>query len=380
MYETHPYPGELANGLVGRLRVLNRHANCQQTVFSLRAHCEMAYKLPRTATLPEMLATACGKTSEEFAQRHTLLPYHRAVSRRTPELSHGDARDWQILRRSGMVLAREFVYVCRDCIAEARREFGCSFYQRVHQVPGIDWCERHHRPLSTLPSEGAFDLPPHWQERSAIDLRVDVASNLDNPIIARYVKVIVGFLERAHPVPVQLAGQRLTERAQALGLATRGKPTRKTLGSLALKSLPHPWVKALLLNPGTSSDTARTLDNFIMAPGNLRRGCIYALAAALLYQSAEHALAELCNPLDMKLAASSPVSDLRGRPKSTSSVEQAAAFALEMFLAGKGLAEACLSAGADRHDVERLLRAANRNARAAPALAITARRRFAYRA
>jgi len=224
--------------------------------------------------------------SREYARRHTLLPFLRAVSRRRPALPHGHKSDWTILRRAGMSLARAGVYFCRSCNVAARDELGFSFYRRDHQIPGVHWCPTHHEPLLRVEDERAFESPPHWHEHVAIRLPKTLDPSR-HPIIGRYYEVVRGMLEQGRPLDIATASRRLRRRALQLRLLTTRNKGAGAIGETILSVAPHSWLSSLLPNRGLMSAEAiaRNVDLLISSsPGN-HSATLYALAVATLYDS-----------------------------------------------------------------------------------------------
>jgi len=137
-YFPMPYPDELYYGIVARAyRDLGKPAlsTFERQTFKANTPCGiLAIK-----QFPVNLPADYPFSREYLSEKHTLAGLLEALRDKSVSKSHEDT-DW--------------LYSCPDCRVEAIKEFGESYWNRLHQLPQIRVCYRHGAPLqkSTRPA------------------------------------------------------------------------------------------------------------------------------------------------------------------------------------------------------------------------------------
>ena len=175
-----PYPDELVGSMLQRGR---RVLGLEQMEFlsrlsdhpSLRAHSLLFSRF-------EQLAHTYGLPLDKFVMEHTVLPYLMAFMK---------ARDREqllelVLSENGnygpfahrAVAGEQWLRRCPECVVAELREYGESYWHRVHQLSAVYVCVHHQTALewtSQRLTVGAEVIPPH---ESAITRQVQ---NLNLP-------------------------------------------------------------------------------------------------------------------------------------------------------------------------------------------------------
>ena len=90
-------------------------------------------------------------TADRLMENHTLLPFYSyflppdRVKRIREEMRYSNGS--RINRLAGIyvysVRTPEFFRFCPACVKEDRSRFDCTYWHRVHQLPGVDVCPDH---------------------------------------------------------------------------------------------------------------------------------------------------------------------------------------------------------------------------------------------
>ena len=140
MFIAKPMADEFCRGHVGRLRLLKQLKDYSTS----KAH--QIYRTNDADHPPSFIATTANLVKMQliqFVSLHSLLPLSHVV---TPEdCEFLPLLSPRILRKRGMMPLRKGGYYCDHCIAEDLNFWGFSYWRRSHQIPGLHWCEKHHK-------------------------------------------------------------------------------------------------------------------------------------------------------------------------------------------------------------------------------------------
>ncbi|MBU3562200.1 TniQ family protein [Polynucleobacter sp. Tro8-14-1] len=161
MFIAKPMADEFCRGHAGRLRLLKQLKDHSTS----KAH--QIYRTNDADHPPSFIATTANLLKMpliQYVSLHSLLPLSHAVipedSEFLPLLSP------QILRKRGMMPLRKGGYFCGHCIDEDLNFWGFSYWRRSHQIPGLHWCEKHHKNLLVhVPRSDVFDFRPDFWHR-----------------------------------------------------------------------------------------------------------------------------------------------------------------------------------------------------------------------
>lgn len=290
MHIPSPLPDELAQGFVERIRIVNGFPTQILTIQLLTTWLNETQGIPKNQPLVVRLAAALGVNQMEFIRHHTLLPIHRAVTGLNAHHMHGDPNDCSILIRSGMRLARAGAYSCPECVKEDLSFWGHTYWRISHQLPGVDWCQKHRTSLKHSPLCTFSKLPINREDESPPNATATCMEQ-DHVDIRRYVDILNGLLDRHKPFPLLATSLTLADRARKVDLRTTAKGNQQTLSDLARQRLPDEWLKKHFPSiKSTHAGKHQTFDSVCRPWISAQTSSHYALALALLFPSAEDAL------------------------------------------------------------------------------------------
>lgn len=366
-------PDEIAWGFLCRIRALNVPQPDGQRASPLQAWVRALREEQGVRSNIALIAELTGTSPDDVEYRHTLAPLlgimMPSVVLEKPSECRRPLR-WHHPHQHS-------AYLCRRCAEEDLNFWGFSYWRRSHQTPGVAWCPKHRCPLEYVEQRGGIAGLPHTViPRFQRDTTCEVATHgLENPTVLRYGEVCQAFLECARPFRSEQFVRCTKRRATQLGVRMFTLPwlDGPYLSDLARMSVSGPWLQRFF--PAVSSETFGTyvgsLDRTITHVWGGLSPLAYALALALLYESADEAMHALTST---PAFAESPESDAppvkreesneRGPTVSGSlEVERAGTVmsvqaALRAFAAGAPIQVACLSTGVAPPMLEQALRCA----------------------
>lgn len=289
-------PDEIARGYLGRLRMINGFRSPEETVRMLRQYLGERYSGRRGPPVGCLLAEALQMPAEAFSRQHTMLPYIRAVTSHLPDMKHGEAGSEDVIRRSGMSSPKPVVCFCRSCVTEDMDFWGYSYFRRSHQLPGVVYCEKHHEPLLQVADEKAFYSSPHELLERVVPNEITFSvSILEHAAISRFMAITAHWLDADRPVPARQFFEVVRRRSDSLGIRRSMQGKKKLLSDLVLDAMPHDWLASTL--PGVlrkrPSEFFQPIDMVVHSANATCRSEAYAVALALLFETAETALNEI---------------------------------------------------------------------------------------
>lgn len=282
-------PDEIAKGYLGRFRKGNGYATMPKAIDALRDRYG-GNAGNGLNPLPYALANATGLASEEFCRHHTMLPFYRAVTNFMPEVDNGAPGAVQTMAH-GMSTPESSARWCRSCVQEDLDFWGYAYYRRSHQLPGVMCCTKHREILVGVPTREAFDVQPGML--AAIEVHQEIKPFiLDHPVVSRYIAIVESWLTAARPVPLPNMLMVLLEQAKATGVRRSRTGNKKLLSDLALETCPMPWLESLVPNMRRKERNVflSPLDHVFNTQTSTLKTAYYALALALLFETAEAAL------------------------------------------------------------------------------------------
>ena len=351
-----PLPDELTIGHLGRIYILNGVAIDSRNSAHINKYAGLDSKCARVTPYTETLAALVGQTFPHYLFHHSLLPFYRAVQAgRTKRWSTTDQNAFQV-RKSACRVNTFGTRLCPCCIEEDMAFWGFSYWRRSHQLPGINWCNKHGQALLKTRSDAPLKrLPQHAQANAE---RFDPAISIhamQNTVIHRYSEICLEFLGRDHPLSTNQMVSCLQQRARKLQVRSNAGVTGFHLHDMAMQQANGEWLSehfSDILARGSSSSLTRTYTSKTIAYTTM----YYALALALLYESSDEAFTDLDAAADLDntfWAASSPQDQ-------NADAATKLQHAMEGFLQGMPVEQACRETGVERRAFEKLLRAAAR--------------------
>ncbi|MFN3734612.1 TniQ family protein [Comamonas testosteroni] len=397
-----PLPDEPLRAFIGRMK---RHNVCSSDseLFCKLAKCMSIADFSTTSVNPiELLSHAYGVEQSFLIRQHSMLPFTRLVGKFDREGTQGADFLHERYVRSALRNKKIKAYLCPECVAEDLRFRGITYWRRVHQLPGIDWCTKHENVLRISNEINALEQSPlsalnssqPLNEKQAIEAR-------DHPLVNCYARIAEGVLSevsRSNHVEDVSVLIREWARAQDLRVSLNGK--RYLLSDRVTSSFPRPWLTSLI--PASVNKKARefasSIDGTWYSRSNVSSTSAYLLALALMYESSDDALNALASLKPVAIPRKSAVhrqpgawksidvvtvwmkhfghcpsiaNDLNlsqhyvrkrlyevGLPVIRSKAGAALKSAIQKYWAGDSLHTACASSGTKQTDVEGFLRVA----------------------
>lgn len=188
-------PDEHVLSWCGRIHKINNLSTVVQPRDSFKSY------LGRSVNGIEDLASLAELSVESLLQKHTLIPFVRAVvpdetsvdmygrrrvsSERTPKL----AARWGTLR------------YCPSCVERDEKKRGFAYWRRTHQLPGMLWCPWHECQLIAVEQSTTYLKKPgsHIKGRDAGEGMPKRLSEAVLPIRI-YIKLAMETLRRPRPI------------------------------------------------------------------------------------------------------------------------------------------------------------------------------------
>ena len=353
-----PLPDELALGHLGRIYVLNGVEKSHRTAKQVHKYAQPARRTSGGMHYIETLASLVGQTCSHYLFHYSLLPFYRAVQ-------VGETKSWiedyGSLFGAKCSASRASVYgtrVCPRCIEEDVAFWGFSYWRRSHQLPGINWCHKHHCSLRKCHSDAPIRSLP--QDVSASADAFDPAIStfaMQDPTIHRYSEICMEFLGRKHPLSTDQMVNCLQQRARKLQLRSRAGITGRHLHDMAMQQVNGEWLLAYfpdIFTKNSSSSLTRTYSSKTVAYSTT----YYALALALLYGSLDEAFTDLNAVAELDIAFGADSFPPHRDEEETTPLQRATS----NFLQGMPVSQACSESGVERGVFEGLLRSAARRA------------------
>lgn len=292
MLRAQSHPDEFILGYRGRLRVLNLFPTVANLMAALRDEVHPLGTPLRECPVAVTLALADGTSLQSFVRSHSLLPFHRAIDATDVCVAHGDpSRLVHVSRWGTRLWRRSAASFCRECVKEDIGFWGFAYWRRSHQLPGVHWCLKHGGQLArSLMGARAFDDMPSLDFAARHEFSENEFQTMrDNPVVRRYAEIVNKFLESERPTDLVHARYLIAEQAKKYRVRT-WKPRRQpTMTNLALEQVPLQWLRTQYpsINAQIRGKWATSIDKITSgrttSPG-------YALALALLFESADEAL------------------------------------------------------------------------------------------
>lgn len=329
-------PDEHALGILGRLARQNGLTSRNQMIRALRANSTDQGNVP----LLWLIGEAIGKSKFKIETEHSMLPAHFPMNRYfdNPESSAKRAR---LVGYRGLLPANTMCWCpsCRDIDTTAH---GFSYWRRLHQLPGIDWCRKHLRPTIQTPIKMAFFVPGHKNTHGPFSVsNVEMESEIHDPVIVRLEKILASWLQLPVPYPIAAWAKVVSEACQKVNLRIGEIGKRPVVSDLIREQFPQSWLLRYMpevvdKKPATyiRKIDGATQDKHLAYPA-----LTCATILAVLFDNAEDALAAL------KCADKVP-----------NQFTDTTQMAIAAFRSGISLVEACSTSGANMSNVEAALR------------------------
>lgn len=195
--------------------------------------------------------------------------------------------------------------VVRSCSACAKADIadkGFTWFRRIHQIPGVDWCLQHSQPLHAQPAPMNFLTHARWEE---IKISVRQAAQGELPsFVHRYIFAITWLAQSSGD------SVRVDQLTTALDSVERERG-RLPLQSLRLPGSPvsiatRDWYRSNFEDPVPSPSWALSIANHFTAP----RLALRAAAATWTLEELESLTTDACSGFGKANCQS--IKDLKG--------------------------------------------------------------------
>lgn len=359
------FPDELDQGYFSRVAMLNsiedplfQYARMKNLIMARGFRFEIE-------SWAECIAALTGQPAIQFVRRHTLIPFYFAI-----QPNEGGPWEEIAAERSRLLLRcrtrpKRWWMFCPQCASEDLQFWGVSYWRRSHQLPGCVWCSKHEVGLQSAADPNAVKRLPH----TIADFHQpnpDVVSDaLSNATIRRYADLCSAFLESSHYYALYDVVHVLNVKCRQLDLEVGPESTcGNKWKALTAEKVTGCWHDEVATQGRRSdriaADRSPALLNSLSA---VRAIGEYAFVLSLMYESAEEALLDLSRASGVGEVGRRTAREQMPReaafsaePDTARSAEAPTTRALELFLDGASIGDACHIAGSDIQAFERELR------------------------
>ena len=187
-------PDELWAGYLGRFGIINGQPNKPHIERMLHDYFQ---KTPTETSSISMLAQLNQFDIEFFVNSHTLIPISKYIEVKSPTNNKIDEYSLRVL---GSKTLKHSACFCEDCVNEDVKYLGFSFWRRSHQVPGLDWCQKHQIPLCETSLKDNFFQQPAFYLTNKNYIKADNSSLIGNPYVLKYVQLIQNVFDLSKPL------------------------------------------------------------------------------------------------------------------------------------------------------------------------------------
>lgn len=354
MHVPQPLPDELAAGYLGRLFLVNGLKVSAETKRSFSSAGNVTSESSSETPWTSRAAALVGQSAETFRFQHTLLPFYAGIQ-------VGEARDWldPIQRATDFHVGAHRSnphgnYLCRSCAVEDQSFWGVSYWRRSHQLPGTLLCAKHEEDLWVAVAGDAKYKLPHVALDQANPSQADVLQQAQSsPVIRRYTDICAALLERRTTFTTHQMVECLQQRANQVLIRPRGRSAGQHFSELVLSMIDGPWQREFFpeLSSKTRGAYVALLDRTITCRDVAQRSAAYALAMAVLFDSADTALSALSSGASLPNAATGARGANAPEPGITT-----LDCALKEFAKGRSITDICSGNDVCRAELESALR------------------------
>ena len=294
-----PLPDEPLKAFLGRMKRNNVCSSDAELFRKLASRMSIEIDEASRFNPVEFLAEVYGVMPILFVRQHTMMPFTKLVG--WFDRDRGEVPD--LVNRkylsSALRIPRPHAHLCPHCVVEDMKFRGISYWRRLHQLPGVDWCVKHGVALRRCEGIDILEQSPILASDSSLALDDDqVAQAREHPLVARYARIAEGLLteipQSLHTADVSVL-IRDWSKEQGLRVSLNGK--RPLLSDRVAESFPKAWLS--LHFPTSTRKEAGVFASWIDATWFSRKvaasTALYVLALSVMYESSDEALNALAN-------------------------------------------------------------------------------------
>lgn len=241
-----PLPDELVDGHEGRVAAFHAGllplSSRRDLIFQL---AEAITPLSRGLFREWYLAALSGMTPIDYVRRHTLVPGLRVTTQSNPPLLHG-TRSASVPRPWLFTSGAKSAHLCRECVQEDLSCRSYSWFRRIHNLPGIEMCFSHARPLDRVcVPDGWCRLPHAWLARGeTVACEINPGSTIEHRFQIRLKETYGYFLERDRPFPIPLLHGHMRRRGVVLSPDLSGQDSERfSYSAVFSRAAPPDWIR-----------------------------------------------------------------------------------------------------------------------------------------
>jgi hypothetical protein len=315
-----PMAEELMHGQLGRWRLWNGHATARASLAAWQSDMGLTDRRGYTSTV-ELAAAMSDIELSRYVALHTLTPFTAFMHAEGGSARAATFRR-QILVARGTMIPRPQAYLCPACVEEDWTFWGYTYWRRAHQLPGMNWCDKHGEPLRFVRSAAPFDnVPRHYLVHGTARPHSLPVALRDHELIRRHAGICLAILDGGPSVSARSARIALSAKADDLCISTRENcRDRPLLSDAALARFPLAYLRDVM--PAFSGKVVgqhfHPLDGALNTGGsNLPIGTTIALA--ILFSDTNEAMSAILTRSSHQRASLPPTTV---QPKCVSEVQR----------------------------------------------------------
>ena len=125
-------------------------------------------------------------SNEYFINNHTLIPFvkpfmkeewEKSILNKNKSLRHLGLFFYFAKSRDRIEISKDHLYYCSECLKEQFDIYGEGYWNRIHQVPGVFVCTKHHSILNIFENHNLYDNEFVLPRKNDIKIPDEIYSN-----------------------------------------------------------------------------------------------------------------------------------------------------------------------------------------------------------
>jgi|GEM_PF-4014309 len=235
-------PDEYWTGYLGRLLIFNGinhgigHVAANQLLTKLV--CEIATDindLPILVKLARLLKIEVATV----VNRHSLIP----IIQNSKIKNYESKSSLKRIHTNSFRLIKNGSYFCERCSSDDQHRFGCSYWRKSHQLPGVDWCMQHGNSLHKVISINAMYSAPdvHISNNNFLRSKFGDTSK-NNAYVKKYCDLITHYADCHYKIDRKAIVKQLYETAFALNVPINNRSRKLKISAFLIQELPSDWI------------------------------------------------------------------------------------------------------------------------------------------
>lgn len=242
MILVYPMSDEFMPGHIARFAYINGFRSASTFITELTSHSREACNNGDPLEIYQRFCSLLKIDSNNYLGKHTMLPIERMAaleetmidSYEKPRITH---------HRSALLKLNDKAFFCAKCAEEDVIQHGFSYWRRIHQIHGVNWCIQHgsNYPLSYVPGLDGYERQPHSifdAEKTILD-----GSNC-NELILRYSEISAHILTTSIRYHRRHLASVINTRIISLGFVISQHSEKLRISDFCRDLLPADWLSA----------------------------------------------------------------------------------------------------------------------------------------